>query len=358
MNGPNPERYFDHAATTPLDPRVFEEMRPYFSEHFGNAHSLHGFGRKAAAAVELARERVAEAFELDDPSQVVFTSGATEANNQALSGSDALTMSPFEHSSVFEPGLARGASLLANRGFFLRHSQNQAGLVAVMAVNNETGAILDVAGAKASGARVHSDLTQALGKTDLPREWDTASCSSHKVYGPKGVGALLVRDEPPPSLLLGGEQESGLRAGTLNVPGIVGFGLAALLATHEREARERQAREVRAAFLEGLVGLSDWQTNDHKHQSPFILSVSFRGVLGEALVIECDAAGFAISSGAACSSRSNEPSHVLQALGLSQEWSRGTVRLSFGATNHPESATSLAKSVVKTVGNLRSMRKS
>lgn len=345
------DRYFDHAATTPLDPHVFEAMLPWMREHFGNAHSLHHWGRKADGAVERAREQVARLFGADDPAQIIFTSGATEANNWALSTSDRIAISPFEHSAVREPGLQRGAEILANDRWTLASPDRDPEVISVMAVNNETGAILFP---PTHTPRTHIDAVQALGKTGWKACCDFASASAHKIYGPKGIGALYARN--PYSLdpfIRGGEQEHGLRGGTLNVPGIVGFGEAAKIAFDRQEEDHQVVTELREIVLEEMKGLGDIQTNDAPNQSPFILSLSFAGIEGETLVIEMDAEGYGISAGAACSSRSTEPSHVLTALSLPENWLRGTVRISFGRSNTPTSALALARLLRQKVEQLR-----
>ncbi len=326
-------------------------MLPWLREDFGNAHSLHHWGRKAEEAVERAREQVASLFRADDPSQIIFTSGATEANNWALSTAERIAISPFEHSAVREPALARNAEIMANAGWELHQPTTYPDLVAVMAVNNETGAILKP---PPGCGRIHIDAVQALGKIPWTTECDFASASAHKIYGPKGVGALFARD--PYALapfIRGGDQEHGLRGGTLNVPGIVGFGEAARIALDRQQEDHSLAHELRGIVLEELQNLSDVRTNDASAQSPFILSLSFAGIEGETLVIEMDAESYGISAGAACSSRSTEPSHVLTALGLPEAWLRGTIRISFGRSNTPTSALALARLLRQKVKQLR-----
>lgn len=347
-------RYFDHAATTPVDPAVLAEMLPYLREDAGNAHSIHAWGRFARAAVERARERVAGLLGLEDPSEVFFTSGATEANNWALAQGSA-ACSPFEHSSVLEPVLARGGEVLANDGYTLHAPRASPDVLAVMAVNNETGAVIEPVG---EGRSILRDLTQAAGRLDLGSiGYDLATLSAHKIYGPKGVGALAVRsDVEIEPLLRGGGQESGMRAGTLNVPGIVGFGAAAALAMERMEADGALAAECRAAVVSGLAGTSDWRANEAPRQTAHILSLSFWGLEGETLVVEMDGAGFGISAGAACSSEPGRRNHVLEALGVEEAWARGTVRISFGRGNTVETAARLGRELARAVGALRGPR--
>jgi cysteine desulfurase len=357
----DPRRYFDHAATTPLAPEVREEMRPFLEEAFGNAHSLHSWGRRAMAAVDLARERVAEAIGAEAPEQIVFTSGATEANNWVVQLHPGGAMSPFEHPALREPGELAGFSILANEGTRLLAPDDLPPMVSVMLVNNEVGTVWPFE-THPKGGTQHSDATQGLGKVPIRAELvDYLSLSSHKVYGPKGVGALYLRDGYEPAFLRGGEQEGGLRAGTLNVPGIVGFGLAAMLAEERREEDRGHAEEMRMILLQEIQSVADWQVNGLPDEGsalasvPHILSLSFLGLEGETLVLEADAAGFAISAGAACSAGHTEPSHVLEALGLDAAWARGTVRVGFGRGNDADSAASLGKCIAQTVEKLRTI---
>lgn len=349
------ERYFDAAATTPVDPRVLGAMMPALTEQFGNPHSLHHFGQTAAAAVAEARAHVA-ALAGVAPEQVIFTSGSTEANNTILAAHSRIAISPFEHSSVREPALARGATILANDGYRLLPSAEPTDLTAAMAISNETGAWLDTS---ALTGPLLVDATQAAGKyplAEIPATYLTLS--AHKMFGPKGIGALIFREDPfLTPYLLGGGQEFGLRSGTLNVPGIVGLGEAARLALEESDLRLAAIQRARDSLLEALSGLSDWRTNDGPRQSPAILSLSILGIEGETLVLEADAAGFAISAGAACSSTAHEPSPIYEALGVPTEWARGTVRISFHPANTPESAQELGQILQKSVEKLRSLNR-
>jgi cysteine desulfurase len=356
-------RYFDNAATTPMDPLVAEEMLPFLGDSFGNANSIHEPGRRAAAAVELARMRVADLLG-GDPVDIFFTSGATEANNWVASQSDYIACSPFEHSSMMEAVRFKPGSLLANEGYNLTFDPSELvdpwqklRVVSVMRVNNETGAILTAADISDERVHLHRDLTQAIGKIDELTETpiSAASFSAHKFYGPKGVGCLWNPSMILFPMLLGGEHEDGQRAGTLNVPGIVGMGCAAAIAAEEGDKNRRHAEMLRALVLEGVEKIQDFQLNSPPNSSPYIVSLSFLGVEGETLVVELDHIGFSISSGAACSSKSTEPSHVLTALGMAPEWIRGTVRISFGKYNTEAAAVSLAKELRAAVEKLRTM---
>jgi cysteine desulfurase len=351
------ENYFDNAATTPVDPRVVQEMLPYMEQDWGNANSIHGWGRTAREAVEVARTRLADLLGAEAPEQIVFTSGATESNNWVLRAFPSAAVSPFEHSSMYESARALGREILSNAGLEVKAPITNPELVSVMAVNNETGSMWDVRQFAQAGRLLHSDITQAVARVPFTLDGlDFASLSAHKFYGPKGVGALYYQSSPPAPLMLGGEHEAGYRAGTLNVPAIVGMGLAAAIANDESGRNLEHVHQLRDAVLEGLAACPDHYVNGGLSTSPYILNISFEGVEGETLVVELDAQGFAISSGAACSSRSTDPSHVLTALGLSTERLRGTVRISFGKWNSLESAKGLASGLVRTVQRLRQLR--
>ena len=343
------------------------ETLPYLESHFGNANSIHAWGREAMAAVDMARERVATLLKAEDPSQIVFTSGATESNNWIINWASrtaphdplsGLAVSPFEHSAMLEPAVRAGAELLESRNFELFGKSDFYFLVSIMAVNNEIGTQLEPGNLWEDSGYLHSDYTQAVGKLGYGlNPLDFASFSAHKFYGPKGVGGLYIKD--PQSLspfILGGEQEGGLRGGTLNVPGIVGMGAAAAIAQDEWEGNLAKAQELRAIVLEAIRPCSDYQINGGENVSPYILSVSFKDLEGETIVIEMDQQGFGISSGAACSSRSTDPSHVLTALKMPTNLLRGTIRISFGAFNTKESAAMLGKSLTETVKRLRNLR--
>ena len=350
-------RYFDNAATTPIDPRVVEEMLPFLVDGFGNANSIHEPGLRARAAVERARRRVSELLGTEDSDQIVFTSGATESNNWVLAeyAKQGGAVSPFEHSSVREAAKHYDYAFLPNEGYDLSVGGVSTGLVSVMSVNNETGALLDAV--LHPRANRHADVTQQLGKLKVDLMGiDYASFSAHKFYGPKGVGGLYVGVPGISPFHLGGEHEGGLRAGTLNVAGIVGMGAAAAIAVDEQVKNLRWVEGLRALVLSAMEKVPDVQLNSPANSSPYIVNLSFLGVEGESLVVELDRAGFSISSGAACSSKSTEPSEVLTALGVPAEWIRGTVRISFGKYNTEAATTSLAKELRTAVEKLRTMQ--
>lgn len=291
------------------------------------------------AMIDDCRLRCAHALGAEDPSQIIFTSGATEGNNWlAHFYKEDLAISPFEHSSMREPALHFGAETLGNIGYCLGEPKS-ALLQSVMRVNNETGAILN----SANGCPLHSDLTQAIGKVEFDlSKLAYATLSAHKFGGPKGVGILYAQD--PYTLqpyLFGGEHELGLRAGTLNVAAIAAMTTALETSTALQEENRLRFWKQKEIVLEAF----QLEPNPNTTFSPAILSLSFPGVLGESLVIELDALGFGISSGAACSSHSMEPSHVLTALGVPDEQIRGTIRVSFGLTNTEDSTHSLAEAL-------------
>lgn len=350
--------YFDHNATTPVDERVLEAMLPYLRERFGNASSRHEFGTVARRAVDAAREQVAALVGVQ-PSQVVFVSGGTEANNLFLRGAAAyLKPSQIAVSSVEHPCVAKPAQDLGRQGWSVRKLRTDhtgaieigdvetalavpTGLVSVMLVNNETGVIHDVAAvgehARRAGAWMHTDAVQALGKIPVRfRELNVhaMSLSAHKIYGPKGAGALIIdkRLELKP-LLQGGGHERGLRSGTENVPAIVGFGAACELASQRADALAARLGELRGRLEAGLreTGATIFGAKAERVANTSYFALD--GIDGEALVIELDKAGFAVAAGAACSSTSTEPSATLLAMEVAPEQARGAVRFSLGAGN-------------------------
>jgi cysteine desulfurase len=350
--------YLDHNATTRLDERVLEAMLPYLSGPYANASSLHRFGRAARDAVEHARTQVA-ALVGAQPGEVVWTSGGTESNNLAIKGVAAIDAGRLLYGATEHPAVMEAAeSLAAQRGveaivvdcdgrvdwprFEQQLAAGPVALVALMRANNETGVIQDVAHAArlvhAAGARFHVDAVQAAGKIALDFAAlgaDLMSLSSHKLHGPKGIGALLRRaDVDLWPLHHGGPQERGLRGGTENVAAIVGFGAAAELAQHEWQARARHTLELRQRLEAGLRALPGVQIfGDRVERLPNTVQFAVPGFDGEALLMQLDRRGFAVSSGSACASGKDEPSHVLLAMGVAPETARGAIRVSLGVTN-------------------------
>lgn len=374
--------YLDHNATTPLDPRVWVAMEPYLREHYANPSSTHRAGRAVRGAIELAREQVA-ALVKAHPSQVIFTGGGTEANNLALKGVMAhapgrgLAVSAIEHASVLT-----AAHALAERGHALRllpvddqgrvtaeglaEALRQAPrLVSIMAANNETGVVQDVATlsetAREGGALFHCDAVQAAGRLDLDfgaGAVDLMTVSSHKLYGPKGVGALIAaRELELAPLLHGGGQERGLRGGTEHVAGIVGFGMAAELAIAERAQRQIAVRAVREHLEQRLRAELPEVTvvSQRAERLANTVMLLVPGIDGETLLMQLDQADIAVSSGSACSAGSSEPSHVLVAMGLIGEEGRSAIRVSFGCNNTQADADALVDALGRLLNRLRGM---
>ena len=347
--------YLDYAATTPLDERVLDAMLPYFKESYANPSSLHAIGQRARRGVEEAREQVARAIGAK-PKEIIFTSGATEADNQAIRAvaesnpKGHIITSEIEHAAVLTT-----CQTLAQRGYdvsFLKPNQrgeittdvvrealrDETVLVALMKVNNETGISTDIAAIsqalKGTNALLFCDAVQAFGFETLDvneLDVDLLSLSGHKLYGPKGVGVLYVREPIELSpLLWGGEQERGLRAGTHNVPAIIGMGAAAQLATERLEEAEALA-QLRDSFERQLLEVEGVTVNGGQApRGPKHSNVQVRGVDGEALLMNLDALGVCASAGSACAAGSLEPSHVLIAMGLSPEQAKASIRFSLG----------------------------
>lgn len=374
--------YLDHHATTPVDARVLEAMLPFFTEKFGNAASKqHRLGWDAADAVERARKQIATLIGAGSK-DIVFTSGATEANNLAIKGAaaarrgerDHLVTVVTEHKAVLDP-IARlqkqgwrvtvvpvnGDGLIDVNDLSNAIGERTA-LVSVMAANNEIGVLQPIkeaaAAAHAKGAWFHTDAVQAIGKVPFDVEAmdvDFASMSAHKVYGPKGAGALYVRrkhrDVTIAAQIDGGGHERGMRSGTLNVPGIVGFGRAAEIAREELASEATRIGALRDRLKERLQQATDGMSVNGAMQSrlPGNLNVSFAGVDGEALLVSLD--DIAVSSGAACLQA--EPSHVLMALGLSKERALASLRFGLGRHTTVDDIDYAAKKVADVVGRLR-----
>lgn len=350
--------YVDYGATTPTDPRVVEAMVPYFTEKFGNAGSIHAFGQEAREAVDRAREIVASVIGAS-PQEIVFTSGATEADNFAVLGAAwaneargrHLITSRIEHHAVLEP-----CRFLEERGFEVtylpvdrtgwvdpddvrRAIRPDTILISVMSANNEIGTLEPVAEigriARERGTLMHTDATQSVGIVPVHVDAlsvDLLSFSAHKRYGPKGVGALYVRKGSKLARVQsGGSQERNRRAGTENVPGIVGFGAALTLALEVMDEEASHLRRLRDRLIDELTRLDGAHLNGHRtDRLPGNVNLSFEGTDSESLLLALDFQGVAASSGSACTSGSLEPSHVLTAIGLSPEIAAGTVRLTLG----------------------------
>lgn len=375
-----PLAYFDHNATTPLDERVLAAMQPYFREFFGNPSSRHEYGREARRAVDAAREQVAQAVGAH-PSQVLFCSGGSEANNLAIKGATAyLKPSQVVASAIEHPCVAKPARELQDRGWEWRslavsvHGEiladalksaleSPTGLICTMLANNETGVVQDVAGlsemAQERGALIHTDAVQALGKIKIDFAGlgvDMLSLSAHKAYGPKGVGALVVgRRVDLQAQISGAGHERGLRAGTENVPGIVGFGVACELAAQRVVDESPRIAALRDEFEVGLGELGATIFGKSAQRLPNTSFFAFPRIDGETLVMALDSAGYAVASGAACSSGSSRVSPTLQAMGVEEELGRGAVRVSLGRATSIEQVRGLLTALRGELARLRSL---
>ncbi len=361
--------YLDNNATTPLAPEVFEAMKPYWVEGFGNASSIHWFGQQAKAAVELARERVARLLNAR-PGEIVFTSGGTESDNTAIFGVVESARPPgnydtkhvittaIEHHAVLNSAKALekrgvrvtyarvGPSGVVDPADIERSIRPETVLISVMHANNELGTLqpLEEIGriAREHDVYFHTDAVQSVGKIPVDVEKfgvDLLSLSAHKLHGPQGVGALYLRKGTiVRPLLYGGHHERDRRPGTENLPGIVGLGKAAELAREHLEAEGARVAALRDRLEDGilravpLVGVN----GDAQRRLPTTTNLRFDYIEGEGFVIAMDLRGIACSTGAACSSGSLEPSHVLSAIGLKPDQARGSIRFSLGCFNSPE----------------------
>lgn len=385
--------YLDNAATTPIDPRVKEAMMPYLTEQFGNPGSLYKLGRDAKAAVEKAREQVAK-FMGAKPEQIIFTSGATEANNMVFamtrpllekSGRKSIITTAIEHKSVIRP-----TQRLSDDGFNVvylgvdsrytpipkdlwHHLRAEPGLVSVMFVNNEIRHSNDVNAigrlCKDYGALFHTDCVQAASMHPINVErigCDFATISAHKIHGPKGVGALFVKDKSlfEPMILGGAGQEFGMRGGTENVAGIVGFGKACELMVEANTLAELELIEMMQDSFMFVMGDTiskagfgrPWQLNGSSEYVTKTLSIRVDGIDAESLILMADNAGVCISAGSACNSIEHTPSHVLTAIGLSAEQAKSSFRVSFSRMNTIEEAAEAGKIIGECVVTLLGLK--
>jgi cysteine desulfurase len=378
--------YMDYHATTPCDPRVFEAMRPYFTETFGNAASRnHQFGWEAEEAVENSRKQVADLISATSK-EIVFTSGATESDNLAIKGvadmyferGDHIITAVTEHKAVLD-----SCKKLEKRGFKVTYLPvgsdglispddlrnaitDKTILVTIMMANNEIGVIQPIAEfgkiCKERGVLFHTDATQAIGKIPFnvnELNVDLASFSAHKIYGPKGIGGLYVRRKNPRVMLVpmmdGGGHERGMRSGTLNVTGIVGLGKACELAKQEMPAENERVFGLREKLRKGIMDeIPDVYINGHPTERlPGNLNVSFAYVEGESLLMGIN--DIAVSSGSACTSASLEPSYVLKALGVGEELAHSSIRFGLGRFNTEEEVDYTIGRVNEAVNRLREL---
>ena len=378
--------YLDYNATTPVDPRVVEEMAPYFTRVYGNSSSaFHTFGEEAAQAVATARQQVADLIGAS-PEEIVFTAGATESNNLAIKGvaemykekGNHIITARTEHKAVLEP-----CRHLEQRGYEVTWLQtdeygcitpqqveeaitDQTILIALMASNNEIGTIHPIAQigriAKERGVLFQCDATQSIGKVDVDVEAmgvDLLSLSGHKLYAPKGIGAIYLRRRGPrvrvAAQMEGGGHERGIRSGTLNTPGIVGLGAACRIAAEEMASDRERVLALRDRLHDGLAAkLDDIKLNGHRTERlPNTLNMSFAYVEGESLMLKLR--GVAVSTGSACGSTSLEPSYVLRAIGIGDELAHGSIRFSLGRFTTAEQIDYVIDRVIEAVEELREM---
>lgn len=391
MNEQNPSVhrpiYMDHHATTPVDPRVLEVMLPYFTECFGNAASIdHEYGNEALRAVENARQQIADLINARHD-EIVFTSGATEADNLAILGvaeqyadkGKHIITCVTEHHAVLDPCLyleSKGWQItrlpvdqygLVDPAALRRAIAPQTVLISIMTANNEIGTIAPVAEigkiARQHEILFHTDATQAVGHIPIEVEAmniDLLSMSAHKFYGPKGIGALYVRKLRPRVKLVsqmhGGGHERGMRSGTLNVTGIVGTGKAAEIARQEMRAEGQCLRELRDHLWEGVhANIEGVQLNGHPtHRLPHNLNIFISGVESRSLVVKLKH-DVALSTGSACTTAMVEPSHVILALGYGEERAYGSVRIGLGRCNTRAEVDIVVQSVFETTRSLRQL---
>jgi cysteine desulfurase len=378
--------YLDNNATTPMDPRVLEAMTPYFLEHFGNAASRnHPFGWEAEEAVDYAREQVAKLIGAD-PKEIIFTSGATEGDNLGIKGvyemyaskGNHIITATTEHKAVLDTCKhiekigGEVTYLQVNSEGLLDLKELEAAikpttiLIAIMYANNEIGVVMPIkeisAIARKHGVLLFTDATQAVGKipVDVNKDGiDLMAFSAHKMYGPKGVGALYVRRKNPrvkvTAQMDGGGHERGMRSGTLNVPGIVGFGKACEICMLDMEEDTKRISKMRDYLETELLKLEEAYVNgSREHRLPHVANISFKHVEGEGLLMGFNK-NIALSSGSACTSASLEPSYVLKALGLGDDLAHSSLRFGLGRFTTEEQIDYTIKAISETVLKLREM---
>ena len=378
--------YLDNSATTYTDPRVLEEMLPYFTDVFGNASSQHFLGRQALKAVDEARAKIAKAIGAK-PSEIYFTSGGTESDNWAIKGIAYARADKGKHiitSCIEHPAVMKTCESLEKQGYEVTYLPvNNEGiislddlqkairqdtiLITIMTANNEMGAIQPFREigeiAKSKGIVFHTDAVQAVGNVpiDVVKDnIDLLSMSGHKFYGPKGVGVLYKRNGLKITRFMdGGEQERNLRASTINTPAIVGMGKAIEIAVEDMQKNNKHISEIRDYFVKEVIANIDEiyynGPKDNFKRLPSNANFSFKYIEGESILMHLDMAGIAVSSGSACSSGSLEPSYVLLSIGVPIEVAHGSIRFSFGKNNTLEEAKYTVEILTKTVDKLRKM---
>lgn len=379
--------YLDYAATTPTDPRVVEVMLPFLTERYGNPNSLYALGRDAYRALEAARESFAANIGAEQAAEVIFTGAGTEGDNAAVLGiaraaksrgkGNHIVVSAFEHHAVLEPvhRLEREgfeATVLKPREDGIIYAEDLAAvlrddtvLVTIMHANNELGTVMPIkelaAAAHERGAYFHTDAIQALGKLDwnaVDLGVDAASFSAHKIYGPKGVGVLyLKRGTPFEPYLIGGGQESKKRSATQNVAGATAFAKALELMIEERDTENPRLEALREKVIDGILAMPNTALNGGRDvpRLPGTANLVLKGVEGEAMLLQLDNKGIAVSTGSACSSGSLEPSHVLLSIGLAPEIAHGSLRVTVGRFTTEEDVDYLLEVLPPIVERLRAM---
>ncbi len=376
--------YMDHGATTPVDPLVVDAMLPYFTEKFGNASSLHSFGQEATSALEQSRQQVAASIGAK-PEEIIFTSGGTESDNLAIKGIAYRNSGKGKHiitSTIEHPAILNTCAYLEKEGFDVTYVpadsdgiidmdelkkaiRDDTILISVMHANNEIGTIQPISDisklAKEKSIYLHTDAVQSFGKIAVNVNElgvDMLSMSSHKIYGPKGVGALYVRKGTPlQALAHGGSHERSMRAGTENVSGIVGFAKAVSLVDEHRVDDAKHMTQLRDSLIRKVMdSIEDVYLSGHATKRlPNNVNLRFSFIEGESMLLFLDMKGIAISTGSACSSKSLEPSHVLSAIGLKPEDSHGSIRITLGNDNTQEEVDYVVSALVEIVGRLRAM---
>ena len=379
--------YLDYNATTPLRPEVRDAMMPYLTEAFGNGSSIHAYGREARNAIDTAREHVAELIGAKSPSEIVFTGSGTEADNHAIKGFAELQKSRGEGNHIITSSVEHHAVLhtcqyLEQRGFEVTYLpvdrygrvdveqlksaiRDTTVLISIMHVNNENGTIQPLEKICEIGIEheipVHTDAVQSVGKLDLNVQdigVNLLSLSAHKIYAPKGIGVLYIRRGTRlANLVHGGSHERNRRAGSENVPAIVGLGVAAELVNKDREEYALHLDKMTQRLRKGLeTNIDKIHYNGHpEHCAPGTLNVSFESVEGESLILRLDMEGICVSTGSACTSGSMEPSHVLAALGLPPRLAQGTVRFSLGRNTTEEEIDIVIEKLPNVIKQMRSL---
>ena len=377
--------YLDHSATTPLDPKVLKKMTPYFTDIFGNASSMHGFGQEGAYAVDKARRKIAGLIGAK-PNEIYFTSGGTEADNWAIKGMalkmrgkcNKIITSAIEHAAIMESChqvqkelgyeivyLPVGKRGIVDPEDLKKAIDDKTALVSIMTANNEIGTIQPIrdlaAIAREKGVFFHTDAVQAMGSIPMNVNdlgVDMMSFSGHKFYGPKGIGVLYIRGGVKPErFMTGGHQERTMRGGTTNVPSVVGIAEALDIAVRDLDKNYAYIKSLRDRFVSRVKTEIPYvfYNGDENERLPQNANFSFEYIEGESILMSLDLAGIATSSGSACSSGSLEPSHVLLATGLPIEIAHGSIRFSFGKRNTMEEVDYTVDELKKIVNKLRAM---